>query len=214
MAETPGPSRREEWLEIVIATVLSISGLATSWAGYQAALYDGEQAAHFSRHDALRVAASGAQLEAQGRRSVQINLFMAWLEARARGEERLAALFQTRFPPELNSAFQAWVALDPLKNPAAPSSPFDMPNYRPRGEEQAKRLEAHADALFEEGRRDRLTSDHYTQAAVFMSIALFFGGIGQVFKVRPVRLALLAVAIIALLLGVARILSLPAMRPL
>lgn len=213
MSDEAGAGRSGQWVEIAIAAVLSVAGLVTAWAGYQGSLWSGQQAANYSQAGALRVEASRAQLEADGQRVVEINLFTAWLQAKAKDDERLIAFYEARFPPSLDAAFHAWLALTPMKNPAAPKTPFSMPGYRPAGADRAKSLEAQANKIFDEGQRDNNISDLFNQAGVFLATAMFFGGIGQVFKQRPVRLALLVVAVIACAIGVARILSLPATRP-
>lgn len=200
-------------IEVAAAAVLAAAALATSWASYQAALWDGEQAASYSRAEGLRVeAASSAQL-ASARASVDVGLFTAWLNAWAGGDERLAGFYAARFPPAFRPAFDAWVATGPLTNPHAPPSPFAMPIYRPTGASEAKALKARAAAEFERGQRDNDISDNYVQAAAILAMALFFGGIGQVFRRPRVRIALVVLALAATAFGVLRILTLPAMSP-
>jgi hypothetical protein len=200
-------------MEVLIATVLSVGGLMTSWASYQAALWDGEQAAHYSHANALRVMASRVRLEADERRGLQMMLFNSWLQAKARDDATLAAFYERRFPPDMRPAVNAWLLLHPLKDPTAPPSPFAMPAYRPDGMAEATRLEGEADATFEHGQSDNRISDLFTQGAVYMATAMFFGGIGQVFRMRSVRVGLLAVAIVACAIGLSRIVSLPLLKP-
>jgi hypothetical protein len=64
----PGDAeKRDGWVEIVIATVLSAAALMTSWATYQAALWDGDQAANYSHANGLRVVSTRVRLEAESR---------------------------------------------------------------------------------------------------------------------------------------------------
>lgn len=204
---------RDGWIEMLIATVLSVAGLMTSWSSYQAALWDGEQAAHYSRANALRVLASRAQQQVEAHRAIEAGLFNAWLQAKAGGEDALAAFYEARFPPDLKPAFLAWLAKHPLKNPAAPQTPFSTGAYHPAGEEQARKLDAEADATFNTGQEDNRISDVFTQGTVFLAMALFFGGIGQVFKIRAVRLGLLLIAIVSCAVGLATIVALPTLSP-
>lgn len=213
MPDVRGDDGRDSRIEVVIAVVLSVSGLMTSWASYQASLWDGEQAAHYSRANALRVMSSSAELEADARRAVEISLYSGWLEAYARGDGRLADFYEERFPPELRVAFRAWIALKPMKNPSAPPGPFVMQQYKPSGVLKAERLDREAEAAFGSGEKANSTSDLFTQGVVFLSSAMFFGGIGQVFRTRSVRLGLLGIAVVACVAGVVRILTLPALAP-
>jgi hypothetical protein len=205
--------RGDNWIEIVIATVLSVGGLMTSWASYQAALWDGEQAAHYTNANNIRVIATRTQLEADSRRNVEMAMFNAWLQAAAKGDDTLATFYEQRFPPELKRAFTGWIAYKPLVNPDAPPGPFSSPDYRLSGDAEARRLEARADAAFAQGQRDNAISDLFTQGATFQATGMFFGGIAQVFKVRPVRLTLLAFAVLLCAVGLVRIFSLPVLRP-
>lgn len=211
---TDGPiAGREGWIEVVIAVVLSVAGLATSWSSFQASLWDGEQAGHYSRANALRVLASSAQQEADSHRAIDIGLFNSWLQAKATNDAPLAAFYEDRFPPELKASFQAWIAQTPLKNPNAPKSPFTSSAYAPAGFDKAKRLNAEADQTYDRGQKDNGISDVFTQGTVFFAMALFFAGIGQVFKFKRVRIGLLVIAIISCAIGIANIAALPTLRP-
>jgi hypothetical protein len=213
MSEREKPGWVDSWMEVVIAVVLSAGGLMTSWASYQAALWDGQQAAHYSRANALRVMATRARLEADSRRAIEINLFNSWLQAKAQGDEPMAKFYADRFPPDMKPAVNAWLLLRPLKDPTAPLSPFALPSYKPEGLAGADKLEVEADSTFARGQDDNRVSDLFTQGAVYMATAMFFGGIGQVFRVRQVRLGLLAVAVVACAIGLARIATLPVLQP-
>ena len=213
MADGAPAGGRDGWIEMVIAVVLSVAGLTTSWSSYQASLWDGEQAAHYSRAEALRVMASRAQQEADSHRAVQIGLFNSWLQAKAKDETALAAFYEDRIPPDLEPAFRSWIALKPMTNPAAPQSPFAMSAYRPAGYARAKALEAEADRAFDRGQEDNRVSDVFTQGTVFLAMALFFGGIGQVFRIRGVRVGLLAISVLACAAGIGTIATLPTLSP-
>ncbi len=213
MTENDQSGGREGWIEVVIAIVLSVAGLLTSWSSYQASLWDGEQAAHYSRANTLRVDSSNAKLAAESHRAIQITLFNAWLQAEASGNARLANFYEARFPPDLKPAFETWRALNPLTNPAAPDSPFATPGYRPAGQERGEALSAEADKAFDEGQKANAISDVYTQGTVFLAMALFFGGIGQVFTYRNVRVGLLAIAVLSCAVGIIKVIALPTLTP-
>src|SRR6202012_1657338 len=68
--------------------------LAASSSRFQASLWDGEQAGHSRRANALRVLASSAQQEADSHRSIYIGLFNAWLQAKATNDAPLATFYE------------------------------------------------------------------------------------------------------------------------
>jgi hypothetical protein len=127
-------SRLLHWIgshaDIASAVTLSIAGLLTSWSGYQAALWDGDQAAAYSQAGAIRTEASRREIQAGQFEGADVLMFTQWLDAEARGEARLAGFYEQRFRPEYRIAHAAWRAHHPLTNPAAPPTPFVMPEYR------------------------------------------------------------------------------------
>jgi hypothetical protein len=211
LPKTP-PKGRDNWIEITTAVVLGTAGLLATWATYQEALWDGRQAEHYSHANALRTIASRRALEADGRQAVEVNMFNVWLEAQARGDQRLATFYRDRFPDDFRPAFEDWLSARPFSS-GAPLYPFVMPSYRPKGAAEARALEAQADATFKQGQSDNAVSDSYGQATVFLGMALFFGGICQVFRIRYVRYLLLTVSIVACVTGIVELISLPGLRP-
>lgn len=201
------------WLEGLVAVSLSVAALTTTWSTYQSALWDGEQAANYSRANALRIEASRAAARADLVQAVDVQMFSSWLDAAAAGEHQLRDFYHARFRADFRPAFDAWKELEPLTNPKAPATPFLMTNYRLPGRAEAAALEAKAQATFDQGESDNDTSDIYTQATVVLASALFFGGISQTFKRRRVRVLLVGLSIAACVVGVIRALTLPVIPP-
>ncbi len=201
--------RFDERLEIASAVVMALSALMSSWASYQAALWDGEQAANYSRANALRIQASREATRADMRQVAELGEFQQWLNADARGDASLARFYRSRLPADLRPAFNAWMDQAPMRNPSAAPTPFVMPQYRPQERTRAAGLDRQADATFDRGQYDNAVSDAFVQSSTIMATALFFGGIGQVFKVRSARVGLLVIAVLALVVGAGRLLGLP-----
>ena len=204
--------RLDAWLEIGTAIILSVTALVTSWSAYQASLWDGEQAAHYTTANAQHMAASRLSTRAGQLQALDAMSFAQWVDAFASGNPKLQAFYEARFRPEFRVAFQTWLARHPLNSPGAPTSPFDESRYSIATQAQAEATEQAAAREFDEGEKANTVSDHYVQGSVMLASALFFGGMCQVFRTPKVRMALLAVAAIACLMGVVKILSLPALR--
>jgi hypothetical protein len=196
-------------LEIASAIVLSVAALASSWATYESGLWDGEQATHYASANNLRTEASRRALEGDVLASAEVQIFNSWLQAEARNESALADFYRARFPPRFRPAFNAWLAEKPFTNPSAPLSPFAMPVYNRPGRAMADALDAKAAKAFNEGQYANAVSDTFQQSATILAVALFFGGIGQVFKSRTPRIVLLTVACLALVAGFLRLIGLP-----
>ena len=201
--------RLADIVEIMAAVVISVAAALTSWVGFQAALWDGEQAAHYAQAGAVRVTATraataGGQLEA-----ADLMMFEQWLNATAQDEPRLQDFYRKRFRPEFAVAFEAWLASRPLEDPRAAPTPFAMPQYHSARLAQSEALQKQADALFERGQRDNDISDRFVRGTVLLAVALFFGGISQTFKSPIVKAALVGVALIMCMVSVALIAHLP-----
>lgn len=195
--------------EVVSAIVLSAAALCTTFAGYQADLWDGEQAAHYSQANALRTESSRAALIANQIQGVDMMTFSNWLSARAAGEHTLEDFYRQRFRPPFAQAMDAWAALRPLENQNAPKTPFEMPQYRIPQRTQADTLERQAQDMFEAGQEANRKGDSFVLATVILANSLFFGGINQIPHDPRTRKVLLGVAIAFLGAGVAYLLTLP-----
>jgi hypothetical protein len=198
-------------VEIVLAVVLAMSGLLTSWSSYQATLWSGEQDVAYNRANTLRIEAARAGARADLLRAVDLAVFSSWLGALAAGEERLQQFYRARFRPEFAVALDQWAALDPENNPDAPPTPFAMAEYRSRERDEAQALEAQADAAFEEARRYDNTADAYVQSTVILASAMFLAGVCQVFRSAQVKIGLAALAGATCALGVVHLVRLPAL---
>lgn len=198
-------------VEIAAAIVLSVAALLTTWASFQAALWDGEQAAAYTQAGAARVKAGVLATQNGQYEGVDLLLFTQWLDAHAREDRSLDAFYEERFRPEFARAFRAWLALKPLQNPAAPRTPFQMADYAPHLAGEAKVMDRNADALFDKGQQANEISDSFVQATVILALALFLGGIGQTFRGEGVRLVLSGLGAAACAVGAYQLVSLPAL---
>jgi hypothetical protein len=193
----------------VTAVVLSVAGLMASWASHQGAMWNGMQSVHFGRANFERGAASRARFEGDMVRAVQIDLFSDWIEAKSRGNEGLAQFYRTRMPANFHDQFERWLATRPFDDPKAPPTPFSMAGYEPPGFAEAAQAEKEAESQFALGEAASRTSYAYNRAGVVLATAMFFGGIGQVFRQTSVRFTLAAVSIVTWLIGLQLILTIP-----
>lgn len=188
------PSFWADLLEVAEAVVLAVVAVATAWSGYCSAKWDGQQALLYGNATRLRVEAAATREEAR-----QLQLFDAvnlnsWIEAKARKEETLAAFYERKFSPEGRVAFEAWVKLDPLTNPKAPTGPALMPEYHNPRLALAQKLNQEASIAFVEGTEARETAEKYVRITVVLATVLFLVALGQRFKIRKVRMGLFVVA--------------------
>jgi hypothetical protein len=195
--------------EFAATILLALSSVVTSWSGYQASLWSGIQSTNYNQANALRVESARESTQAGQQVGLDVALFMAWVNAKALSNDRLAEFYNQRFRPEFRQLFDAWLATNPLINPQAGSTPFDLPGYRTEHGQHARDLETQSKALFEAGHHANHIADTYVLGTVLLATVLFFCGIVQQFRGFRIRVFLLSLALLLFVFGLSRILVLP-----
>jgi hypothetical protein len=181
-----GRGRFDELLDIIATVLLALATVATAWSGYQASRWNGEQAKAAGRTTGIRIEAARAQGRAESESQIDVATFTQWVDAYARKETALADFYFKRFRKEFKPAVNAWIAARPLKNPAAPLTPFAMPQYRLEARQEAERLDAEAELSAASVGRLIQRSTNYVLAVVLFAGALFFAGMSA--RLADVRL--------------------------
>jgi hypothetical protein len=191
-------SRTEGVIEIIEAVVLALVAVATAWSGYQAARWDGQRAQLYAQSDRMKVGVEELDTLAGQERIYDITTFNSWLAAKVAGNQRLTAMFESRFRDEYRNAFSVWLSTDPFNNPKALPGPIFMPEYRSAKREEAKRLNVQAAATFEQGTQAGDVGDRYVRITVLLATVLLITAIGQRFRVTSIRIGLLIIAFLLL----------------
>jgi hypothetical protein len=184
-------------IEISTAVLLSVAGLVSAWASYQASLWGGVQASHYAHASAKVTEASRLSIIDGQLFGTDAMLFMAWIEAAASNDSARMAFFERRFSPEMHAKFDSWRAQHPGDLRALkmdPNAPTQFPRPEHAEGKAARALQHAADAEFEEGEQANRISDRYVAATVVLSTVLFLGGISPLLNSPRVRMALLALA--------------------
>lgn len=174
--------RHKGWIELIATIIMSIATVATAWSGYQAARWGGVMSVYFNQAGANRTESVRASTTAGQQVMIDVGLFTRWLDAAYREETELQEFYKDRFREEFTPAFESWIASEPLKNPEAPASPFDMEEYQPAMQDLAEEQEEKAAALFEKGMDANQQSDDYILNGVILASVLFFAGVSTRFK--------------------------------
>ena len=117
---------RIDRVEIVATALLALAAVATAWSSYQASRWNGEQSKAFSRSNTARIESTRASGLADAQTQIDVATFTQWVNAYALGETKLANFYLRRFRPEFKPAVNGWIATRPLRNSAAPLTPFAM----------------------------------------------------------------------------------------
>lgn len=190
-------------MEMITVVVLAIAALATAWSGYQASLWDGIQSSNYTQASGARTNAAQQRTEANQFRLADLSVFENYIDATLEGNEEVADFYFQRFRDEFRVAFDAWIALEPLENPDAPSNPMAMEEYRPAGDVAAAELEVRADDLFQAGEEANNISDIYTLTTLLFAAGLFFAAIAERFEYIRAQVILLCIAGVGVVVGIA-----------
>ncbi|HEY8167187.1 MAG TPA: hypothetical protein VIF84_00595 [Candidatus Limnocylindrales bacterium] len=209
-AETARGLWQDERVEIVAAVLLALATVLSAWGAYQATRWSGEQADAYAESGALR-AASGRQASIAARNvQVDVSTFLAWAQAKATDDERLATFVETRFRNEFRVPFEAWLNEAPPDAEGLPSgTPFERADYLLDAQVQADALAAQADAALDEARYDNQISDNFVLTAVLFASVLFFAGTAAKFRPQWIRWLMIGVAVVVFFMGIVIEFTLP-----
>lgn len=202
-------SRFDRWVEFLSAAVLALATVATAWCAYQSTLWGGDEAKYRAAANSATIRSSQFSSAAQQQTSFQASLFVQWAAAVSEENEPLSDFLYQRFPPALKTATDAWLATQPLQNPAAPSSPFVMPEYQVSEQAEADRWQAEADAQWLKAEDADETADRYVLLTVVFASVLFFAGIAGKFQSQAIDLAMLVASGLLFLAGFVIVLTFP-----
>ena len=189
-------TRFDRWIEFIAAIVLSLATLGTAWSGYQATRWNGQKASYSSSANTANLHAAQLANRSIMTDSRNVDLFVEWSSAIFQDEREFADFLFKRFPTELAVATDAWLALEPMNNPNAPLSPFDMSEYRLDDWEESEQLLVQVEADRNKTSEASQIADRYVLLTVLFASVLFFGGISGKFKSKIIDLGMMAIAIL------------------
>lgn len=183
-----------EWLEILSAVLLAVATVASAWSAYQATRWSSEESILFNQATAARVHAAEAGDLADTELDIDVEMFLDYLDALRAGDGAAVSYFETNlFRDEMKVAVEAWLATDPLQDPRAPGTPFEMAEYENENRERSRALEEEAQEEFARAKEAIHNSDFYIMLTVLFASVLFFAGICTKFKTPWIRISVLSI---------------------
>lgn len=201
--------RIDRRLELLVVLVMGLTAVLTAWTGYQSAKWSGVQSSSYSQAGAQRTESARASSTAGHQMSLDAAVLIAWVEAVAADDGPRADFMRDRFSRRLDPAVDAWLALDPLENPDAPATPFDMDEYVVPAELEAEALALAAESSAADARAASGHIDSYVVMTVLFATVLFFAAMSTKFPSRRNRIVVFDVSVVGLVAGVVLLLMLP-----
>jgi hypothetical protein len=199
--------RSRQRLELVAVVLLSMTTILTAWTAFQASKWGGQMSISFSQASTQRIEAARLDGTADQRAAIQVSLWTQWVTAEGAGDADLAAFLVDRFPEPLATAHADWLAVGGAESEVP--SPFAMPSFALPERAAAEEADARADGLFARALSNNQRGDDYTLLTVLFASVLFFSAMsGRVAALRSQQ-ALLGLAIVLALAGIALLVSFP-----
>ena len=123
-------------IELIATIVMAAAAILTAWAAFQSAKWSGIQAIEFSKASAARIESTRFDTAAGQLTAIDVSVYLSWLEAVSDERQRdipvvdddgfyqpdeglLSKFYYDRMRAEFRPALDAWLATNPLNNPAA-----------------------------------------------------------------------------------------------
>jgi hypothetical protein len=211
-AEALDPKVRR-WLvrhfELITVVVMSLTAILTAWSGFQGARWTAIQTDAYAAATDDQTESVRASNEARQATSIDVSVFIAWLERRIDEDVDGAEFIYNGFPERLRIATDAWLAEDPFNDPDAPTSPFIMPQYVVPAAEEADALALSAEESTLVAQEAAENANAYVLMTVLLAIVLFFASVSAKLTGLVNRWAVLIMSIIGLVAGALILLTLP-----
>ncbi|MFO7699664.1 MAG: hypothetical protein R6W79_03530 [Acidimicrobiia bacterium] len=221
--ETPQPARQAgegfilnqvDWVDVLATLVMAIAAVLTAWSAFQSDQWGDRMAFSLAQGSAARTEATREFTRAGQLTEVDLASFFAWLEATQTDitegrivvdtsyepdPSTLSGFLYLRFRAEFRTASDAWLETRPFINPDAPPTPFAMPEYSVAEEAEAERLQALADAKYDEAQAADANDDKYVLSTIVFAAVFLFAGLSTKMRSRLGQNLMLGMGIVILL---------------
>ena len=179
---------------------------ASQWSEAQA---DAQAAAAIARTDASRSATAATTDQI-----IDTQTWLAWVDAVRNGDTLKAEFLEGRFSDPLSTAQEAWLVGTEVDENGVPrlipdGTPMDLPTYVVPAQVQSDADAAQAEAKLAEAAEAGATATNFVLLAVILALVLFFASIATKFSQPRAQVLLGVVAVLILVVGLARLATLP-----
>lgn len=224
-------SKNDAIIEVITVVLLGITALLTAWASYVGSIHGGNQATNYAKSNNLSAEGNSMYNEAAMKvmqdmqlwnqiSEYQVEILYAEsiddedaLEEAAYKllfigndsiPEYMAEYIGWSYDFEDSSDILAWLDTDDAMN-----SPFLDEEYENSYYEEALDILAESEAVIEQGQQDNANGDKFTLVTVIYSVVLFLLGIVGVFKITRNKTIVLIISIVALIVAVVFMFTIP-----
>jgi len=158
----------------------------TAFAAYKTDLADGDTLKAFQEGSAVYDDANQQYLEGNQQVANDVNVFTQYAIAAEKGDKKLATYIKDGLMDgSLPAATEEWEEAD-----GDLPSAIEAEAYKVKPYDEAEKLVAEGDALFDQAAAKDGEGDSYTLATVILAISLFFGGVAGVTRSHIISVAM------------------------
>jgi hypothetical protein len=198
----------DRFVDVGSVVLISVAAVLTAFCGFQASKWEGEQTRLYNVANASRLRAAEAADRSAVYTSINVTLFLDYIDAVQHNDAQFATFIYRRLGTNMRIAMDAWLATHPMSNPKAPTSPFVMPVYNRLMQASSAQEESVANADFTEALSAHRNADNFTLLTVVFATVSFLAGVSTKLSF-PRHAIIVALGILALVYGVARLWFLP-----
>ena len=195
--------------ELLSVVVMSLTAILTAWSGFQSTQWSAEQADSYGNAADAQTESVRASNEARQATSIDLAVFLAWLDAETSGDTATADFIYGGFPERLRVATDAWLAQGPFENPGTPGSPFVMEEYVVPAADLSEDLALEAEAQTMAAQEATAWASEYVLTTVLFATVLFFASISSKLNGDVNKWVMLSLSVIGLVVGLGVLLALP-----
>lgn len=196
-------------VEIVTSILLSFTALVSAWSAFQSNAWSSQQSALVLQGNIASTRATRLLNQSLQQTNIDVTMFLQYSLAYSTENTALVDFIYQRFRPEMKVAIDAWQATNPLQNPDAPASPFEMETYTLAAAAEAELYSQAASDNFTLAGEASARSSSYVRLMVIFATVLFFGGIATKTQNQIARRILLSLAIIMFIVSIITLLFFP-----
>lgn len=215
MREKDSPLDAGHWLDFASAVLMAAAVVGTAYSIWQSTVWNSEEGLWYAEAASTRLESAKALTIAENEIEYDSTVFSELAiryadffdspEVQQEAQQLADLLIRSEFRPALD----AWIASDPLNNPDAAISPFELEQYRNENLEEGERLRLEAEANLVAAQEASGYADDYILATVFFASVLFFAGIATKLRSAHVQGGILVLALAGLGIAFWRVATLP-----
>ena len=190
------------WLEIAAAALLALATIMSAWSAYNSATWHGRGTEHYDSADSARVQSSELLDELIQDKIIDVIVFTDYMNAVGEGNTELAEAYHTRMNPRLKVALDTWEKMNPMTNPEAPRTPFQIAEYKDEYLEASKKAADKASGYSTRATAAMRNSNNFILLTVLFAGVLFFAGISTKFQSKQMKVVMLAFGMVVFLASV------------